>query len=171
MGRRQLGRGGYGGGALRHPHVRHHRFLSPLLFPQDLSNQPVLAVHLCGARQLRRERGPLWWASHHRHHHRFADTDEDPHSPARHGFWWSHIGWLTSAKHFPTRTSYVKDWTRYPELVSINRFDTLVPILLAAGLYAFGAVLDAVAPALGTSGPQILIWGLSSPPPCSFTRR
>ncbi len=105
------------------------------------------------------QRGPLWWASHHRHHHRFADTDVDPHSPTRHGFWWSHIGWLTSARHFPTRTPYVKDWMRYLELVWLNRFDTLVPILLAASLYAAGAMLEAFAPELGTGGPQMLIWG------------
>jgi stearoyl-CoA desaturase (delta-9 desaturase) len=105
------------------------------------------------------QRGPLWWASHHRHHHRFADTDEDPHSPNRQGFWWSHIGWLTSERHFPTRAQYVKDWACFPELVWLNRFDTLMPVLLATGLYAFGAVLKAYAPQLGTSGPQMLIWG------------
>jgi cyclopropane-fatty-acyl-phospholipid synthase len=26
------------------------------------------------------QRGPLWWAGHHRHHHRYADTKEDVHS-------------------------------------------------------------------------------------------
>ena len=39
------------------------------------------------------QRGPLWWAAHHRHHHRFTDQEQDVHSPSRHGFWWSHIGW------------------------------------------------------------------------------
>ena len=34
-----------------------------------------------------------------------------------------------------------------------------MPVLLAVGLYAFGAVLKAYAPHLGTSGPQMLIWG------------
>jgi stearoyl-CoA desaturase (delta-9 desaturase) len=105
------------------------------------------------------QRGPLWWASHHRHHHRFADTDDDPHSPSRQGFWWSHIGWLTSAGNFPTRREYVTDWARYPELVWLNRFDTLVPFLTALALYAFGAALNAWAPGLGTSGPQMLVWG------------
>ena len=38
------------------------------------------------------QRGPLWWAGHHRHHHRFSDTKEDIHSPRQHGFWWSHVG-------------------------------------------------------------------------------
>ena len=34
-----------------------------------------------------------------------------------------------------------------------------MPVLLAAGLYAFGAVLKAYFPQLETSGPQMLIWG------------
>src|SRR5690349_2875245 len=35
------------------------------------------------------QKGPLWWASHHRDHHRFSDTEEDVHSPQK-GFLWSH---------------------------------------------------------------------------------
>lgn len=133
----------------------YHRYFSHKSYQTSRFWQFVFAVLGNSAVQ----RGPLWWASHHRHHHRFADTDEDPHSPSRHGFWWSHVGWLTSAGHFPTRTKYVRDWLRYPELVWLNRFDTLVPILLALALYAFGSVLEAYAPYLGTSGPQMLIWG------------
>jgi stearoyl-CoA desaturase (delta-9 desaturase) len=133
----------------------YHRYFSHRSFRTNRFWQFIFAVLGNSAVQ----RGPLWWASHHRHHHRFADTDEDPHSPSRHGFWWSHIGWLASAKHFSTRTPYVKDWARYPELVWLNRFDTLVPFLLALGLFAFGAVLNAYAPHLGTSGFQMVIWG------------
>ena len=133
----------------------YHRYFSHKTFRANRFWQFIFAVLGNSAVQ----RGPLWWASHHRHHHRFADTDEDPHSPNRQGFWWSHIGWLTCEGHFPTRARYVKDWARFPELVWLNRFDTLVPVLLAAGLCAFGAVLKAYAPHLGTSGPQMLIWG------------
>ena len=32
------------------------------------------------------QKGPLWWAGHHVNHHRFADRDGDPHSPAVSGF-------------------------------------------------------------------------------------
>ncbi len=133
----------------------YHRYFSHRTYQTNRFWQFVFAVLGNSAVQ----RGPLWWASHHRHHHRFADTDEDPHSPSRQGFWWSHIGWLTSDRHFPTRAKYVKDWARFPELVWLNRFDTLVPLLLAVLLYAFGAALKAHAPQLGTSGPQMLIWG------------
>ena len=105
------------------------------------------------------QRGPLWWACHHRHHHRYADQKEDVHSPSQSGFLWSHIGWLTSRANFATRMQYVRDWARYPELVWINRFDTVIPIFLAAALYVAGEILSAFTPQLGTSGPQLLIWG------------
>lgn len=34
-----------------------------------------------------------WWCSAHRAHHRYCDTERDPHN-IRKGFWYSHIGWL-----------------------------------------------------------------------------
>ena len=105
------------------------------------------------------QRGPIWWAAHHRHHHRYADQEKDVHSPLQHGFWWSHIGWLTSQANFPTQKKYVKEWLKYPELRWLNRFDTIVPILLAGLLYVSGALLATHAPQLGTNGPQMLIWG------------
>ena len=105
------------------------------------------------------QRGPLWWAAHHRHHHRYADTDKDIHSPSRHGFIWSHMGWLTSPANFPTKMNYVKDWAKFPELRWINRFDIVIPILLAVFLFLGGSILQAYAPQLKTSGPQLLIWG------------
>ena len=42
------------------------------------------------------QKGALWWAGHHRDHHRYSDEPEDVHSPVRHGFWWSHMGWILS---------------------------------------------------------------------------
>jgi stearoyl-CoA desaturase (delta-9 desaturase) len=105
------------------------------------------------------QRGPLWWAAHHRHHHRFADREEDVHSPARHGFVWSHIGWLTSPSNLATRQEYVSDWAEFPELRLINRFDKVVPILLAVSLYVVGDTLAKYVPEWGTNAPQMLIWG------------
>jgi fatty-acid desaturase len=34
------------------------------------------------------QRGPLWWAGNHRHHHLYSDTEEDIYSPRRQGFYW-----------------------------------------------------------------------------------
>lgn len=98
------------------------------------------------------QRGPLWWASHHRHHHRYADTDKDVHSPIQRGFLWSHIGWLTCAQNFPARMNLVPDWVRYPELRWIDRFDMLIPMLLAVSLYVLGMFLESHAPGLQTNG-------------------
>ncbi|XP_013173898.1 PREDICTED: acyl-CoA desaturase-like [Papilio xuthus] len=38
------------------------------------------------------------WCRDHRLHHRYSDTDADPHN-AKRGFFFSHIGWLMSKKH------------------------------------------------------------------------
>lgn len=105
------------------------------------------------------QRGPLWWAAHHRHHHRFSDCEEDLHSPLQHGFYWSHIGWITTYSAFKTRSEYVRDLAKFPELRMLDRFDSLVPFLLAVGLYGAGDLLQATVPALETSGPQFLVWG------------
>ena len=48
------------------------------------------------------------------------------------GFWWSHIGWITSKRNFPTDYAKIPDLAKYPELVFLNRFDLLVPRLAEA---------------------------------------
>jgi stearoyl-CoA desaturase (delta-9 desaturase) len=133
----------------------YHRYFSHKAFKTGRFWQFVFAV--LGNASV--QRGPIWWAAHHRHHHRFTDQENDVHSPLRHGFWWSHIGWLTSRANFPTPKKYVKEWLAYPELCWLNRFDTVVPILLAGLLFIVGEVLAAYAPRLGTNGPQMLVWG------------
>jgi stearoyl-CoA desaturase (delta-9 desaturase) len=100
----------------------------------------------------------LWWAAHHRHHHRHADTEHDIHSP-RHGFWRSHMGWFLTPRSFATNHDAIKDLIRFPELRLLDRFDILVPILLAVLLFLGGGWLQQHAPGLGTNGPQLLVWG------------
>jgi stearoyl-CoA desaturase (delta-9 desaturase) len=133
----------------------YHRYFSHKTYKTSRFWQFIFAVFGNSSVQ----HGPLWWAAHHRHHHRYADQDEDPHSPSRHGFWYSHIGWLTTRTNFPTRMEYVGDWAKYPELVWINRFDTVVPILLAIALFGLGESLAIYASELGTNGAQMLVWG------------
>lgn len=105
------------------------------------------------------QRGALWWAAVHRHHHKHADTEHDVHSPGLTGFWWSHIGWMTSSKNFPTNYDAVRDLAKFPELVFLNRFDLVVPALFGAVLFGAGEVLRAAVPGLGTSGGQLFVWG------------
>jgi stearoyl-CoA desaturase (delta-9 desaturase) len=47
---------------------------------------------------------------------------------------------------------------KFPELRWLNRFDTLIPILLAVALFILGEALAVRYPELGTNGPQMLIW-------------
>ena len=107
------------------------------------------------------QRGPLWWASHHRHHHRFADQPDDIHSPIQRGFLWSHVLWILTPKNFATRKQFVKDWSRFPELVFLNRFDILPPLVLLVVLLITGWLLGFYAPSLGTSALQMAVWGFA----------
>ena len=105
------------------------------------------------------QRGALWWAAVHRHHHKHADTEHDVHAPGVRGFAWAHIGWMTSSRNFPTNYETIRDLAKFPELVFLNRFDLVVPALYAAALYGIGELLRAGAPGLGTSGAQLVVWG------------
>jgi stearoyl-CoA desaturase (delta-9 desaturase) len=129
----------------------YHRYFSHRAFRTSRTLQ--FAFALLGAASV--QRGPLWWAAHHRHHHRHADTERDVHAP-RHGFWRSHVGWFLTARNFATDHDAVKHHGRYPELRWLDRYDIAVPVAFAAALTAFGAWLG---PAQGTSGAQMLVWG------------
>ena len=133
----------------------YHRYFSHKSFKTSRAGQFVFAVLGASATQ----RGPLWWASHHRMHHKNSDKPEDVHSPKQHGFWWSHMGWITSRSNFPTEFDAVRDLVRFPELRFLDRFDTLVPILAGTAMFALGWGLDVMWPGLGTSASQMLVWG------------
>ena len=105
------------------------------------------------------QKGPLWWAAHHRHHHQYSDAPEDVHSPAQRGFLYAHIGWIFARANSKTRTRLVPDLYRFPELRALDRFDALVPILLGTSCFGLGVLLQTYAPSLGTSGLQMLVWG------------
>ena len=131
----------------------YHRYFSHRTFRTSRFLQFLYAVLGASAVQ----RGPLWWAAHHRLHHRNSDRPEDVHSPHQHGFWWSHMGWITAPANFPTRLDAVPDLVRYRELRLLDRFDLVVPAVLATGLFLLGAVLAGAG--VNTSGPQLLVWG------------
>ncbi len=133
----------------------YHRYFSHRAFQTTRAFQCVMAVAGLTAVQ----RGPLWWAAHHRHHHTHSDTERDPHSPRHLGFWWSHMGWFTARPHFPTQLQRVRDLARYPELRLLDRFDAVVYLVFAAAVFGFGWLLQTLAPQTGTSGLQMLVWG------------
>lgn len=133
----------------------YHRYFSHKTFKTCRAMQFIFAVLGASAAQ----RGPLWWASHHRHHHIHSDKETDAHSPKQHGFFWSHMGWFMSNENFPPKFQRIPDLLKYRELVWLDRFDAMVPVTLAAGLYGLGELLHSYAPSLNTNGPQLVVWG------------
>jgi len=120
----------------------YHRYFSHQAFRAGRAVQLVFAVLGASAAQ----RGPLWWASHHRHHHVHADEPEDSHSALRHGFAWSHFGWFMARENFAPRDELVRSLARFPELRFLDRWDALVPVLLVAALWIAG-------------GAELVVWG------------
>ncbi len=133
----------------------YHRYFSHRSYKTSRFFQFVMAFWgtSCG------QQGPLWWAAHHRHHHKFSDTEEDIHSPGLRGLWWAHWGWVLCKRYAPTHEEAVKDLTKYPELKFLNKYHGLAPFLLAAGIFFFGSFLEHAAPALHTNGLQMISWG------------
>jgi stearoyl-CoA desaturase (Delta-9 desaturase) len=133
----------------------YHRYFSHRSYQAGRRMQFAMAVLGCTAGQ----RGPLWWAAHHREHHLSSDTVDDPHSPAVKGFWFSHTIWFLTKGAFALPEHRVRDWMRFPELVWLERFEWVPFVSLALMCYGLGSVLQAWAPAAETTGVQMLVVG------------
>jgi stearoyl-CoA desaturase (delta-9 desaturase) len=112
----------------------HHRYFAHRAF----KTSRVFHVVLAALAQSSCQKGVLWWASHHRTHHKYSDEPNDVHSAKQDGFYWSHIGWILSRKHEGTDESRIRDLLKYPELRFMDRFWYLSPILYAAILVLCG---------------------------------
>jgi stearoyl-CoA desaturase (delta-9 desaturase) len=106
----------------------YHRYFSHRSFKTSRTFQFVLAW--LGGSAL--QKGPLWWAAHHRLHHKHSDTPADPHSPVVENFWQAHVGWIIGKKSNPTHWRVIRDLTRFPELLWLNRWHWVPGVLLAA---------------------------------------
>ncbi len=133
----------------------YHRYFAHRSYKTSRFFQFVLAVIGTSAAQ----KGPIWWASHHRHHHRHSDTPEDVHSPVISGIYYAHVGWVLSSEFLETRKELVKDLLEFPELELLERYNVVPPILLGVATFFLGYWLGIAYPALGTSGMQMLVWG------------
>jgi stearoyl-CoA desaturase (delta-9 desaturase) len=119
----------------------YHRGLSHLSYQSTRWLRFTLAWLGCSAMQ----KGPLWWAACHRDHHRYSDTEHDPHSPRAHGVWWSHVGWVL-AKSERVNFANVPDLAKWPELRLLDRLHWVPGLCLLGICY----LLD------GLSG---MLWG------------
>ena len=132
----------------------YHRYFSHRTFKISRLGQFLFAALGNSSMQ----RGPLWWAATHRHHHQHSDEEVDVHSPRHHGFVWSHIGWLTSMRNFPTDYDRIPDLKKYPELVFLSRFDQIIPFIYGISMLGIGALLEHFAPSLGVTMWQFFVW-------------
>jgi stearoyl-CoA desaturase (delta-9 desaturase) len=99
------------------------------------------------------QKGPLWWAGHHVNHHRFADREGDPHSPAISGVYYAHVGWfLNDARHqrVEANNPVIRDFSPVPEVAFLDRYFFVPPLALACAMYAVG-------------GMTWLVWGFCVP--------
>ncbi len=116
--------------------IGYHRYFSHRSFKTSRAFQFVLAL-MC---QMSAQKGVLWWAANHRHHHKYSDKEEDIHSPTLRGFWWSHVGWILARDYAETRLELVKDLAKYRELRWLNRYHVLPTLALGAVMFAIGGL-------------------------------
>ena len=133
----------------------YHRYFSHRTFR---TTRPVqFLMGLLGTSAV--QRGPIWWAAHHRDHHKYSDTEFDPHSPKQVGFWKAHCGWFLCKEAAPVRIRLVRDWMRFPELVWLDRFHHVPVILTALLMLGLGFTASTWWPGLGLTAGQALFWG------------
>jgi len=100
------------------------------------------------------QKGPLWWAAHHRAHHRYSDTEKDVHSPQK-GFWWSHVGWILCNRYKEADLGLVRDLTAFPELRFLERYNAVAPWVLGGVALVIGGWSGLV---FGFFGSTVLLW-------------
>ncbi len=81
------------------------------------------------------QKGVLWWASHHRLHHKYSDTPRDVHSPIVNGFWWAHVGWILSGRYEDTDETKIPDFAKFPELRWLDRNQYAATLVYALALF------------------------------------
>lgn len=105
----------------------YHRYFSHRTFKTSRWFQFVLAV----VAESTMQKGVLWWAAHHRGHHKYADAPPDVHSPVQHGFLHSHALWLAQRGSEVRAHHRVRDLAKFPELVWLDRNWLVPPLALA----------------------------------------
>ena len=116
-----------------------HRYFSHRAYKTGRVFQFIIAF--IGTTSL--QKGVLWWAAHHRAHHKYSDEPRDIHSPRQRGLYWAHQGWILCRRYNETDWARIQDFAKYPELVWLNKH-IIWPALWAVSfvfLVAFGIAL------------------------------
>lgn len=114
-----------------HREIAHRAFASAL---------PLKLFHLTCA-VIAGQAGPIAWATVHRTHHKYSDTDWDIHSPQE-GFWAAHLGWLFQQQKRRSMTEFQqppKDLARDRLLRFFQTIHFPAQFLIFGFLYAWGS--------------------------------
>ena len=110
----------------------YHRYFSHRSFKTSRAGQFILAF----LAQTSLQRGVIWWAAIHRHHHKHSDTELDVHSPVHRSFMYSHVGWIFAKRDDTPDYGTVQDLLAYPELRFLERFHHLPWVVVAVLILA-----------------------------------
>jgi stearoyl-CoA desaturase (Delta-9 desaturase) len=132
-----------------------HRYFSHRTYKTSRWFQAVLAFLATGDLQ----KGIMWWAGHHRVHHKASDTPDDPHTTLFRtskwqGFKWAHCDWILCGLYNDTPEDKVRDLAQFRSLRFLNRpvGYLICPVLIAVGMFSFGWAFD---------GPKGALWMLA----------
>ncbi|KAL5714232.1 hypothetical protein ACHQM5_016221 [Ranunculus cassubicifolius] len=118
-------------------HLSYHRNLAHKSFklPKFLEYLfAYFALHAC-------QGDPMFWVSTHRYHHKYTDTERDPHSPVTGGLLFAHIGWLFDYNKMASKgANYnnVHDLANQPYYRFLQKTMVLHSYLLTTLLYLIG---------------------------------
>jgi stearoyl-CoA desaturase (delta-9 desaturase) len=129
----------------------YHRYFSHRAYKTGRIFQFLLAFLGTTAMQ----KGVLWWAAHHRKHHKYSDQPEDIHSPVQNTLYWAHVGWILSRRYDATDWARIQDFAKYPELRWLNKYYVLPPMFGGFLLYLYNGWAGFVWGGLVSS---VLLW-------------
>lgn len=113
----------------------YHRYFAHRTYKTGRVFQFILAF----LSQTSAQRGVLWWAAHHRDHHKYSDGPQDLHSPRQDGFWYSHVLWIYN-RNGDTKFHRIRDMAKYPELRLLDRFWWAPPWILGIASFLIGGL-------------------------------
>lgn len=94
------------------------------------------------------------WVAVHREHHRYTDTENDPHSPAYKGMFFSHF----LSMYAPVKMKYVKDLLRDPFMLWQHNNYILINVVYALCLF----LIDPFAIVYAWLFPAMILWNAGS---------
>ena len=118
----------------------YHRYFAHRAYKTSRAFQFSLALVGTSATQ----KGPLWWAAAHRRSITAIPILRSMFiaRPAR--LWYSHLGWWRGDEHVATDWAAIPDFTKYPELVFLDRWHVIgvaLNIVVAYALRGFDGLL------------------------------